>query len=128
MKNNNILLVDNSQSNLILLEWFLSEHGYHTVSATNVNDAIQQIEVNIPDLVILELKLPGISGFDFLKIIKFHGMEMNIPVLVLSSFDSQDSIKRALMLRADGFMSKPVILRNLCEKINSLLKTEVPVN
>jgi DNA-binding response OmpR family regulator len=123
MKNDkNILIIDNSQTTLIILEWFLKSQGYHTMIATNVKEAMIQADVKNPDLILLELRLPGISGFDFLKMVKFNSDCINIPILVISALNSKETIKKAHLLGADGFISKPIILKDLLIKIESILK------
>jgi DNA-binding response OmpR family regulator len=123
MKNDyNILIIDNSQTSLALMEWFLKDHGYQTMTATNVKEAMIQADIKNPDLIILELKLPGISGLEFLKMIKYDREKMNIPVLVITAFDSKKTIKKTLMAGADGFMSKPIILKDLSTNIDNIRK------
>jgi DNA-binding response OmpR family regulator len=126
MKNNyNILVVDDSLTTLLLIEWHLKEHGFGTMKAIDVREALQQTENQIPNLIVLDLQLPGISGFDFLKMLKFDREKMNIPVLVISALVSKLTVRKVLLLGADGFLPKPINMKDLCEKINNLLKFEV---
>jgi len=90
--------------------------------ATDVKEAMIQADIKNPDLILLELRLPGISGFDFLKMVKFNSDCMNIPILVISALNSKETIKKAHLLGADGFVSKPIILNDLLIKIESILK------
>jgi DNA-binding response OmpR family regulator len=123
MKNNkNILIIDNSQTTLIILEWFLKSQGYNTMIATNVKEAMIQADIKNPDLIILELLLSGSSGFNFLKMAKYDKQNMNIPILVISALNSKETIKKVHLLGADGFIPKPIILKDLLIKIESILK------
>ena len=126
MKNNyNILVIDDSLTTLLLIEWHLKEHGYNTMTAIDAEDALRQTEYHVPNLIVLDLQLPGMSGFDFLKQVKFDREKMNIPVFVISALDSKETIRRALLLGANGFMTKPINMKDLCEKIDNILKFEV---
>ena len=72
MKNSKkeILIVDDSATNVFLIESVLSEYGFKTFSANNAKEAFKAIEKKIPDLILLDLLMPQISGFEFIKTIK----------------------------------------------------------
>jgi DNA-binding response OmpR family regulator len=126
MKNNyNILVIDDSLTTLLLMEWHLKEHGYNIMKAIDAEDAMGQLENLVPNLIILDLQLPGKSGYDFLKMIKFDREKMNIPVFVVSALNSKETIRKVLLLGANGFMHKPINMKGLCEKIDNLLKFEL---
>jgi DNA-binding response OmpR family regulator len=124
-KNYNILLVDDSLTTLLLIEWHLKESGYEIMKALDVEEALKLTEYQVPHLVVLDLHIPGISGFDFLKMLKFDREKMNIPVLIISSLNSTKTIKDVLMVGANGFLPKPLNMKGLCEKIDKLLKFEL---
>jgi DNA-binding response OmpR family regulator len=125
INNYNILVVEDSLTTLLLIEWHLKEQGYLTIRAANAAEALIQTENQAPNLIVLDLQLPDILGFDFLKMLKFDREKMNVPVLIISKSDSKEMIRKALMLGADGFMPKPLNMKILCEKIDKLLKFEV---
>jgi DNA-binding response OmpR family regulator len=118
----NILVIDDSQTTLVMLEWFLIENSFAVHFAANVKEALQHIDEQIPDLILLDLNMPQISGYDFLKMIKSDDSRKDIPVLVISALDSNESKLRVKNLGAVDFFPKPLILKELLIKINEILK------
>jgi DNA-binding response OmpR family regulator len=120
--NKNVLVIDDSETTLVMLEWFLKENGFIAHYASNVKEALQLIDKQIPDVILLDLNMPEISGYDFLKMIKSDERKKNIPVLVISALDSNESKLRVKNLGAIDFVSKPLILKVLLEKIVKILE------
>jgi two-component system, sensor histidine kinase and response regulator len=126
MKNDKVIMViDDSETTLVLMEWFLNENNFKTLSANDINQAMQTLELQNPDLILLDLQMPGISGYDFLKMIKTDVNKKDIPVIVISALDSTESKKTVKQLGAVDFMSKPLKLNLLLDKINKILKSAV---
>ncbi len=120
--NKNVLVIDDSQTTLVMLEWFLKEHGFIARFAVSAREALQHIENQIPDLILLDLNMPEISGYDFLKMIKSDINKKNIPVLIISALDSNESKLKVKNLGAIEFISKPLNLKELLEKIVKILE------
>ncbi len=121
-ENYHILVIDDSSTALLLMEYALNEEGYKTHTASNVNDALLYLKQNTPDLVLLDLSMPEISGYDFLKMRK----ELNLadtPIIVVSAFDANDTIRETLSLGAIDFISKPIHIDTLLAKIRTNLKS-----
>jgi DNA-binding NtrC family response regulator len=119
-KEKTILVIDDSNTALLLMEYVLSDAGYRTHISTCVKDAIAFLEKEIPDMVLLDLSMPEISGYDFLNMrTKLH-LE-NTPILAVSAYDSEDSVKTALTLGALEFIPKPIQVDLLLEKIKVIL-------
>ena len=118
----NVLVIDDSQTTLVMLEWFLKENGFIAHFAIDVKEALQHIENQIPDIILLDLNMPEISGYDFLKMIKSDENRKNIPVLVISALDSNESKLKVKNLGAVDFIPKPLILKELLEKIIKILE------
>lgn len=115
-----ILVIDDSNTALLLMEYVLSDAGYQTHISTCVKDAIAFLEKETPDMVLLDLSMPEISGYDFLNMrTKLH-LE-NTPILVVSAYDSEDSVKTALTLGAVEFIPKPIHVDMLLERIKVIL-------
>lgn len=101
-----ILIIDDSNTSLTLLEWSLEKAGFNTVLALSVSEAQKIIKKTKPDMILLDLMMPNVSGYDFLKM----RSEMNInkiPIIIVSAYDSNDSVKQAQDLGANEFISKP---------------------
>jgi DNA-binding response OmpR family regulator len=117
-----ILVIDDSETTLVLLEWFLKDNGFDTLIALDIKSALLQIDKQLPDLILLDLQLPEISGYDFLKMIKTDKNKKDIPVIVISALDSQEAIRQLKHLGAIDFIPKPLNLKMLVDHINIILK------
>jgi CheY-like chemotaxis protein len=115
-----ILIVDDSATNVFLIESVLTEYGYKTISATNAKDAFKAVDKKKPDLILLDLLMPQISGFDFIKTIKQNPKNHAIPIIAVSAVTDEESINEIITLGADIFVNKPIIISDLIEKINSI--------
>jgi DNA-binding NtrC family response regulator len=116
-----ILIIDDSNTALVLMEYALKEAGYISFAASSVKEATKQIEKHSPDLILLDLSMPEISGYDFLK----RQSELHIdhiPIIIVSAYDSVESIELTRKLGAVDFIAKPIRLDTLMDKIRSYLK------
>lgn len=114
-----ILVVEDDRS---LAEWvceYLTDHGYLVTLATRGDEAIHLIESDQPDLVLLDLMLPEVNGFDICKKVRptFSG-----PILMLTACNAETDEVLGLELGADDFLSKPVKPRILLARLNALLR------
>jgi len=119
--NKEILIIDDSVTNVFLIESVLNEYGYRAISALNAKEAFRKMEKRNPDLILLDLLMPQVSGFDFIKTIKADDKTRQIPVIVVSAVTDEDSINEIMSLGAIEFIKKPVVLSQLIEKIESIL-------
>ncbi len=117
----NILVVDDSTTNIVLLEAILEEKGYKIYTALNVREAYALIAKHQPDLILLDLLMPKISGFDFLKEIKKRQDTKNTPVIIVSALADDENIDKILNMGAIDFVKKPIDLQYLVEKVESVL-------
>ena len=121
MKLYNILVVDDSTTNIVLLEAILEENGYKIDSAVSVKEALQCIDKKIPDLILLDLLMPKVSGFEFLETLRADERTRLIPVMVISAITDEDSINRILRLGAVDFIKKPIDIQYLVEQVDRTL-------
>ena len=85
-----ILIVDDSTTNVVLLEAILDEKGYKIETALNAREAYALIEKEAPDLILLDLLMPKISGFDFLEEIRKNNKTRHTPVIVVSALTDEE--------------------------------------
>lgn len=116
----NILCIDDSKTALLIMEYALDEAGFQAILAESVEQAIQIIKKQVPDLILLDLSMPEISGFDFLKLRKELKLE-KVPIIVVSAYDSPELIFKIKDLGAIDFVSKPINITSILEKIRTLL-------
>lgn len=119
-----ILVIDDSTTNVFLIESVLSEYGYSVSSALSAADAFKVIEKKVPELILLDLLMPHVSGFDFIKQIKADEALKTIPVIVISAVTDDESIREIMELGAVEFINKPVVVSSLIEKIEEVLGVE----
>ena len=116
-----ILVVDDSTTNVVLLEAILDEKGYRIETALNAKEAYVIIAKQSPDLILLDLLMPKISGFDFLAQIRSDEITKNTPVIVVSALTDEENISRIMDMGAIDFIKKPIDLQYLVEKVESVL-------
>jgi DNA-binding response OmpR family regulator len=125
MKKNNvyrILVVDDSATNIVLLEAILNGQGYNIETAQSVKEAYQIIKKETVDLILLDLLMPRVSGFDFLKEIKSSESTKEIPVIIVSAVADPENRKKSLELGAMDFINKPIDIQNFIGRIEAILK------
>jgi len=116
-----ILIIDDSNTALVLMEYALTEAGYIPMIASGVKEATNMISAGKPDLILLDLSMPEISGYDFLKMKGDLKIEA-VPIIIVSAYDSADSIDLTRKLGAVDFIAKPIRLDSLMEKIRQYLE------
>lgn len=113
-----ILLVDDEEDLLRDLEAFLREEDYEVLTALDGETALKKIGEAKPDLILLDLNIPKLSGFQILEQIK--PKETGIKVLIFSGVATEEDTKRALALGACGCLTKPIHIDALLEEIEKL--------
>ncbi|HEX2933968.1 MAG TPA: response regulator [Bacteroidales bacterium] len=113
-----ILIIDDSGTSLQLLEFLLGNEGFQTLLAESVPRAIEQIKNRKPDLILLDLQMPEISGYDFLKMTKELKIQ-DVPIIVVSAYDTPENIKLTKSLGASEFLPKPIKTSILLERIKT---------
>lgn len=123
MKNHKkeILVIDDSATNVFLIESVLTENGYKTMSANNAKEALKLLEKKIPGLILLDLLMPQISGFDLIKTLKQNKKFADIPIIAVSAITDEEKISEILALGAVFFLNKPIIISELLEKIHEVI-------
>jgi PleD family two-component response regulator len=112
-----ILIIDDSSTNQVLLEAILHEEGYETVTAFGAKEAFRVIEKQRPNLILLDLLMPEISGFEFLKDLKGNKETKDIPVIVVSAVGSRENIDICMQEGAADFFSKPIDIAYFIDKV-----------
>jgi two-component sensor histidine kinase/DNA-binding NarL/FixJ family response regulator len=119
-----ILIVDDDVRNLKLLEAILTAEGHSTIGATNGEEALRLTAEVEPDLILLDIMMPGVDGFSILHKIKSSADTMNIPVVMVTSLHDQESRIKALETGAEDFITKPFSKPELAARVRSLLKVK----
>jgi class 3 adenylate cyclase/CheY-like chemotaxis protein len=117
-----ILVVDDTPTNLKLMVDVLSAKGYVVTSATCGEDALRRIAEQAPDLVVLDIMLPGLSGYDVCRKIREAPETALLPVVLCTSLDSHQERIHGIEAGADDFLTKPVNHHELLARLKSLLR------
>jgi CheY-like chemotaxis protein len=102
-----ILIVDDEPFNVDYLEQELEDLDYETVSAFNGREALEQVEAESPDVILLDIMMPEMDGFQVLDHLKASENWRDIPVIVISAMSDMDSVVRGIKLGAEEYLPKP---------------------
>lgn len=122
MDKKHILIVDDEQDIRNLLKFNLDNENYKTILIEDGETAISEARKNNPDLIILDLMLPGIQGLDVCRILKNSDDTSNIPILMLTAKGEEVDIVKGLELGADDYVVKPFSVKVLLARVNNILK------
>jgi phosphoserine phosphatase RsbU/P len=103
----NILIVDDEPYNLDTLEQELDDLGYNAIPASNGKEALEKITRHSPDMVLLDIMMPVMDGFEVLRRLKTQPEWRDIPVVIVSALSDMDSVVRGIKLGADDYLPKP---------------------
>ncbi len=120
-RNPRILIVDDNKVNVELLKTQLKHYQYDLDAAYDGEEALEKIHKQAPDLVLLDLMMPKISGFEICKAIKRNKATQFVPVIVITALTELDDKIKAIELGADDFLVKPINRLELVTRIKSLL-------
>ncbi|EGJ32059.1 MULTISPECIES: hybrid sensor histidine kinase/response regulator [Moorena] len=126
-KKDQILAVDDSPDNLFLLQTLLEEEGYEITLAENGRVALERIESSPPELVLLDVMMPEMDGFEVTKRIRSNPKLPFIPILLITAYD-HPSVVKGLDMGADDFIRKPVEVDELLARVRSLLRLKHSVD
>jgi adenylate cyclase len=117
-----ILVVDDNRDNLDLVNDILSAAGYPLMQAMTGPDAIHQAQDHHPDLILLDVNLPGMTGFDVCSLLKGQEQTSAIPIIMLTAQSDVESRVKGLKSGADDYLAKPFSPRELLARVERTLK------
>lgn len=118
----NILIVDDTTSNLIILAEMIKSIGYIARPVTSVKQALSAISVNKPHLILLDISMPEVDGFEFCEMLKQDTTLSDIPIIFISALNTTEDKVKGFKLGAVDFISKPFELEEITLRINTHLK------
>jgi len=130
MTKERILVVDDEEDILELVRFNLAREGYHVIGATSGENAITLARREIPNLVVLDLMLPGMDGLEVTRLLKGSAETRSIPILMLTAKGEEADIVTGLELGADDYVTKPFSPRILVARVRTVLrrKFDEPTN
>lgn len=123
MAKENILLVDDEEDVLELVRFNLEKDGYKIETAVSGEEAIEKARTKLPDLIILDLMLPGIDGLEVCKKLKTDSKTQNIPVIMLTAKSEDSDIITGLEIGAQDYITKPFSPKVLVARVRRNLQT-----
>lgn len=116
-----ILIVEDEARNLKLVRDLLEVHGYRTIHATDGKQAVETANEHMPDLILMDIQLPVMDGFQATAILKSQERTRNIPVVALTAYAMKGDEEKAHQAGCDGYIAKPVELRQLLKTVEECL-------
>ncbi|MCX5827325.1 MAG: response regulator [Deltaproteobacteria bacterium] len=120
-----ILVVDDQPQNIELLEAYLVPHGYDIVHAANGEEALGKLSGNPIDLMLLDVMMPGIDGFEVTRRVRQDNTHRLLPIILVTSLRETEDRVKGIEAGCDDFISKPVDKMELLARVRSLLKVKV---
>jgi len=117
-----VLIVDDSPDNRELLEIMLNWDGFVTLTASSGEEALASAAEQLPDLMLLDFVLPGLSGCEVAARMKSNLSTRDIPIIIISGMGDSANRSRALSAGADDFITKPIDRSELCQRVRNILR------
>jgi len=116
-----VLLVEDDEDSRRIVRTLLTRAGHEMVEAVTGPEGVAAAQAHLPDLILMDLQLPGYDGFEATRRLKANPALQHIPILAVTSYVMSDDESRALEAGCDGYVSKPFSPRQLLETIRDFL-------
>ncbi len=117
-----ILIVDDEPNIVIPLQFLMEQNGYCTLVAQSGEEALEMISKEKPDLVLLDIMLPGVDGFEVCEIIRLNPEWRNTRVIFLTAKGRDVDIAKGMVLGADEYITKPFSNQQIIDAVKKLLE------
>jgi DNA-binding response OmpR family regulator len=117
-----ILIVDDETNVVVPIQFLMEQQGYRVMIAERGEDALDLIYQYKPDLVLLDIMLPGIDGYEVCEIVRLNPNYRNVKIIFLTAKGREEEIAKGLALGADAYITKPYSNVELVAKVKELLK------
>lgn len=116
-----ILIIDDNRLNLKLCRTILTSAGYSVIEADNAEDGLSLIRAERPDLILMDIQLPGMDGLAATRVIKSDPAIKDIPVIAITSYAMQDDEKKAKEAGCNDYITKPIDQKGFLKMISQYL-------
>ena len=121
-----ILVVDDNPTNLKLASDVLEMAGYSTIKAADAEEAQKMLEQTIPDLILMDIALPGMDGLTLTRKLKADERLRHVPVVALTAFAMKGDDQKAIDAGCSGYITKPIDTRKLAQQVADFLRAAQP--
>ncbi len=122
MKQKRILIADDEEDFVTLLQFTLETEGYECLTAYDGNEALSKAKKENPDLVILDIMMPRMNGYEVSRLLKFSKRYKHIPIIMLTARTQEKDRKLGEDTGADMYVTKPFEMNDLVNAVNNILK------
>lgn len=119
-----VLVVDDEPNILLSLEFLMQQAGFDVDTAEDGERALASVAEKTPEVILLDISLPGISGFDVLERLRADPAHATTPIVMLTAHGREVEREKGLALGADDYITKPFSTRDLVEKVQALLASQ----
>ncbi len=120
-----ILVVDDELGALTLIGIMLERGGFSVLKAKDAREALSVLDQSLPDMIILDVMMPGMDGISLCRILRERPEFDNIPILILSAKNDAQSIMRGMDAGANDYLPKPILHHDLVTKVKDMLVSAV---
>jgi CheY-like chemotaxis protein len=120
-----LLIVDDNPENLKLILMILATGGYELVTAADAPQALRAIETRLPDLILLDLQLPGMDGLELTRRLRATPATQSVPIVAVTAYAMKGDENKARDAGCDGYLVKPIDKRLLRETVKQYLESAV---
>jgi len=120
-KKQKLLLVEDEEELVHIVETYFRDEGYDVHIAMNAEEALVKLEKFVPDIIVSDVRMGRMDGFQFLQALRAIPDRKNIPFIFLTIMDDRQSVERAAKMGADGYLTKPFDVEDLHDKIRQVL-------
>jgi two-component system alkaline phosphatase synthesis response regulator PhoP len=124
---NSVLVVDDEKDLLDLISYNLQRNGFKVLTATTGDAALEIASRDLPNLILLDLMLPGMNGTEVARKLKSDSRTANIPIIMLTAKSEETDVVVGLTLGADDYVTKPFSMKILLARLNTVLRRNEPV-
>ena len=118
-----VLLVEDNPHNRKIFSGMLQHAGFRVIEAENGHEALEKVKER-PDLILMDLSIPGIDGWEVTRRLKAHEQSKDIPIIALTAHAMRGDEERALQAGCDGYLAKPISPKKVVEEVKRRLRIE----
>jgi len=121
MVNKRILLVEDDFMNMRLAKYILEVEGYTVLTVATAQEALEQIESSVPDLLLMDMQLPDMDGMTVVRILRQRAATRDMTILALTACAMKGDRERILQMGCDGYITKPIDVQNFINTVKRFL-------